>query len=108
MTDNLRKRYTKEMKDSIIKRMMPPNNESISRISDDTEVTETTLYKWRKEARIARNATSGDGQGSEQWSIQDKFLVVMVTYSMNENKLAEYCRKKDCIENRLRLGVQLI
>jgi transposase len=64
------------------------------KISEETGITETTLYKWRKEARIAGNATPGDGQGSEQWSSEDKFLVVMETYAMNEVELAEYCRKK--------------
>ena len=94
MTEPNKKRYTKEMKDSILKRMMPPNNEAISRISEETGITETTLYKWRKEARAAGHATPGDGQGSEQWNSGDKFLIVMETYSMNSAELAEYCRKK--------------
>lgn len=94
MTEIIRKRYSKEMKDSILKRMMPPNNEAISRISKETGITETTLYKWRKDARSAGHATPGDGQGSEQWNSEDKFLIVMETYSMNNAELAEYCRKK--------------
>ena len=51
MTDK-RKQYTDELKESIIKRKMPPNNESVSKISEETGVTEPTLYKWRKQARI--------------------------------------------------------
>lgn len=94
MTEIIRKRYTKEMKDSILKRMMPPNNEAISRISEETGITETTLYKWRKDARAAGHATPRDGQGSEQWNSEDKFLIVMETYSMNSAEVAEYCRKK--------------
>src|SRR5262245_46091968 len=94
MTKKLGKRYPKEIKDAIVKRMMPPNNESISRICEDTGITEVTLYAWRKEARATGNATPGDGQGSEQWSSEDKFLVIMETYTMNEAELAEYCRKK--------------
>jgi transposase len=94
MTGKLGKRYTNEMKESILKRMMPPNNEPISRLSDETGITEATLYKWRKDARAAGNATPGDGQGSEQWNSEDKFLIVMETYAMNGAELAEYCRKK--------------
>jgi transposase len=101
MTEKLGKRYTKEMKESIVKRMMPPNNEAISRISEETGITETTLYKWRKEARAAGNATPGDGQGSEQWSSEDKFLIVMETYAMNEAELAEYCRKKGLYKEQI-------
>ena len=101
MTGKLGNRYTQEMKDSILKRMMPPNNEPISKLSDETGITEATLYKWRKDARIAGNATPGDGQGSEQWSSEDKFLVVMETYTMNEAELAEYCRKKGLYKEQI-------
>jgi transposase len=46
MTGKLGTRYTKEMKESIVKRMMPPTNESISKISEEVGITEATLYKW--------------------------------------------------------------
>jgi transposase-like protein len=101
MKNNNGKRYTEEMKESIIKRMMPPNNESVGQISQETGITEPTLYKWRKEARLAGNPTPGMGQGSEQWNSEDKFLVVMETYSMNESDLAEYCRKKGLYKEQI-------
>jgi transposase len=101
MTDKLGKRYSKEMKDSVVKRMMPPSNEAISRISEEIGITEATLYKWRKDGRTAGNATPGDGQGSEQWKSEDKFLVVMETYSMNQAELAEYCRKKGLYKEQI-------
>jgi transposase len=101
MTEKLGRRYTKEIKDSIIKRMMPPNNEAISRISNETGITEATLYKLRKDARAAGNATPGDGQSSEQWNSEDKFLIVMETYAMNQAELAEYCRKKGLYKEQI-------
>ena len=89
------------MKKSIINRMMPPNNESVSQISKEFGITEPTLYKWRKEARLAGKPTPGDGQGSEQWRSEDKFLVVMETYTMNQADLAEYCRKKGLYKEQI-------
>lgn len=101
MTEKLGRRYSKDIKESIVKRMMSPNNEAISRISEETGITEATLYKWRKDARAAGNATPGDGQGSEQWNSEDKFLIVMETYSMNQAELAEYCRKKGLYKEQI-------
>ncbi|MEQ6389308.1 transposase [Bacillaceae bacterium S4-13-58] len=101
MKGNNGKRYTEEMKESILKRMMPPNNESVSQISQELGITEPTLYKWRKEARAAGNPTPGGGQVSEQWSSEDKFLVVMETYAMNQADLAEYCRKKGLYKEQI-------
>ncbi len=87
-------RYTQERKEKIIERMMPPNNEAVAQISKEEGISEVTLYKWRKEARNAGNATPGNGQNSDKWNSQDKFLIVMETFAMNELELAEYCRKK--------------
>lgn len=94
MTGRNRVRYSQEQKEAIVKRMMPPNNESVGQISKEEGITEVTLYKWRKEARVAGVATPGNGQTSDKWSSQDKFLIVMETFAMNETELAEYCRKK--------------
>ena len=87
-------RYPQEQKQSIVKRMMPPNNESVPQIAKEEGISEVTLYKWRKEARTAGMATPGNGQTSNNWNSQDKFLVVMETFGMNESELAEYCRTK--------------
>jgi len=87
-------RYTQERRTEIIQRMMPPNNESVARISKEEGISEVTLYKWRKETRAAGSATPGNGQTSDKWNSQDKFLIVMETFAMNEMELAEYCRKK--------------
>lgn len=94
MTGSNRVRYSQEQKEAIVKRMMPPNNESVAQISKEEGITEVTLYKWRKKARAAGIATPGNGQTSDKWSSQDKFLIVMETFAMNETELAEYCRKK--------------
>jgi transposase len=94
MTRRERVRYTPERKEKIVTRMMPPYNESVAQISKEESISEATLYKWRKEAREAGMPTPGNGLTSEQWSSQDKFFIVMETFSMNELELAEYCRKK--------------
>ncbi len=87
-------RYSEEEKAKVVKRMIPTQNETVAKISDDTGISDVTLYKWRKEARESGTATPGNGQNSNKWNSEDKFLIVMETYSMNEEELAEYCRKK--------------
>ena len=81
--------------------MIPPNNESIKSISDELGVSEQSLYKWRQKARTEGHATPGNGQISERWNSEDKFLIVMETYSMNQAELAEYCRKKGLYKEQI-------
>ena len=86
--------YSPELKDALLRRMLPPNNESITKISREEGISEQTLRNWRDKARREGYATSGTDAIPDNWSTQDKFLIVVETASMNETELAEYARKK--------------
>ena len=86
--------YSPELKDALLRRMLPPNNESITKISREEGISEQTLRNWRDKARKAGYAAPGTDAVPDDWSTQDKFLVVVETASMNETELAEYARKK--------------
>ena len=87
-------KYSKEYRESILRRIMPPNSESITRIAKEEGISEQTLRNWQKRARRDGYAAPGTDAQSEEWSTQDKFLIVVETASMNERELAEYARKK--------------
>ena len=87
-------KYSKEYKESILWRIMPPNSESITRIAKEEGISEQTLRNWQKRARRDGYAAPGTDAQSEEWSTQDKFVIVVETASMNESELAEYARKK--------------
>ena len=87
-------RYSKEFKNTIIQRMMPPNNESAEAISRETGIPESTLYAWKKTARANGFAMPAGEQETERWSAQDKFLIVVETATLSEVELSEYCRSK--------------
>ncbi|WP_419583373.1 transposase, partial [Thiolapillus sp.] len=42
-------RYSREFKETIVQKMMPPNAQSIAQIHRDTGVSEPTLYNWRNQ-----------------------------------------------------------
>ena len=86
--------YSQELKDAMLRRMLPPNNESITRISREEGISEQTLRNWRDQARRNGYATPGTDAAPDDWSTRDKFLVVVETASMNETELAAYAREK--------------
>ena len=45
--------YSPELKDALLRRMLPPNNESITKISREEGISEQTLRNWRDKARKA-------------------------------------------------------
>ena len=75
--------YSQELKDSIIRRLLPPNNESISKIAKEEGIAEQTLRNWQKQAREGGVAVPGKDSSSDEWSTQDKFLIVVETAGMN-------------------------
>ena len=86
--------YSQELKEAMLRRMLPPNNESITKISKEEGISEQTLRNWRDKARKEGYATPGTDAAPDKWNTQDTFLIVMETANMNETELAEYARKK--------------
>ena len=86
--------YSQELKDSILRKILPPNNESITKIAKEEGIPEQTIRNWQKQARADGIAVPVKDSSSEKWSTQDKFLIVVETAGMNETDLAEYARKK--------------
>lgn len=86
--------YSPELKEAMLRRMLPPNNESITKISKEEGISEQTLRNWRDNARANGMPAPGTDAVPEDWSTQDKFLVVVETAKMNETELADYARKK--------------
>lgn len=50
-------KYSEEFKESVVRKMMPPENKGIAELSRETGVSEVTLYKWRDETRRGGRAT---------------------------------------------------
>lgn len=87
-------RLDKEFKFSIISRMMPPKNESVSSIARETGLSVATLYKWKRQAKEKGIPIPSGETKAERWSTQNKFSIVVQTSTLSEIELAEYCRSK--------------
>lgn len=77
---NKAKRYPNEFKESLVKRMLPPESISPTHLAKECGVSKTSLREWLNNAKSGRGAKS-------------KFKIVVETYSMNEAELSSYCRK---------------
>jgi transposase-like protein len=83
------KRYSAERKESILRRMMPPENKLISELARENGITEQTLYTWRRNLKSQGVPVPGNGKSAEEWSSKDKFSVVLETAQLNEAELVE-------------------
>ena len=46
-----RMKYPQERRETVLKKMLPPSNKSIAEIAKEENISEATLYNWRKAAR---------------------------------------------------------
>jgi transposase len=95
------KRYSKEFKESAIKKMMSPNPVSIPKLSSETGVSDVTLYKWRNLYRNKGVAVPGDNSKPDNWSAGDKVAVVIETASFNEAEVSEYYRSRGLYKEQI-------
>ena len=97
----MQKRYSKEFKETIIKKMMSPHSVSVSQLCKETGVTDVTLYKWRRDYQNRGVAVPSNNKKSEDWTAKDKLAVVIETASLNEIQLSEYCRTKGLYKEQI-------
>jgi putative transposase len=86
--------YSKERKQAILSKLLPPNNKSVASVATEEGVSEQTLYNWRKQAKEKGQPVPGKKTSSDQWSHETKFAIVVETATLSESELGEYCRRK--------------
>jgi transposase-like protein len=95
-------KYSKERKEAILKKMLPPQNKPIAEIAKAEGICEATLYNWRQAARAeGRLLPDGDSTPSG-WTAVDKFAAVVETAALNEAELSAYCRQRGLYPEQIR------
>ena len=88
------RQYSEEFREQTVRKMMPPSAMSVARVSRESGVSEQTLYNWRNRFRHEGKAVPADPSNPENWNGETKLAVVIETAALNEEELAEYCRRK--------------
>ena len=88
-------RYSNELKNHVLKRVLPPREDPIERVAFEEGISEQTVRNWKRQA-LDENFVPPEEEELEveKWSSQDKFLIVVETQGMSEADLGEYARKK--------------
>src|SRR6056297_1346593 len=83
-----KKVYSKKLKESVFKRLAPPNAEKVSALAKELNIPKNTLYTWRNKV------LKGTNKKTSKWRSKDKFQAVLETASLSELETSKYCRKK--------------
>ncbi len=95
-------RYPVERKAAVLKKMLPPNNQTISRLAKEEGIAQGTLYSWRAQAR-AKGELMPDGDLTPAgWGSSDKFAAVLESASLSETDLSAYCRHRGLYPDQIK------
>ena len=86
-------KYSQERKESVLMKLLPPNNESVAAISKAEGISIQTLYHWRRQA-TASGVVMPKESDSQHWDKHARFTVVLETASLNEAEVSAYCRER--------------
>ena len=93
--------YSAERRESVLKKMLPPNNVSIAALAKEEGISDATLYLWRKQAREQGRLMPDSDTTPGGWNSRDKFAAVLETSAMSETDVAAYCREKGIYPEQL-------
>jgi transposase-like protein len=85
--------YSQEFKEQIVRKMMPPNNQSIASLARSTGISMPTLYAWRNVYRSKGYVMPTKGSSPDGWDAKAQLAAVIQTAFMNDAERSEYCRQ---------------
>lgn len=95
-------RYSRERKDTVLKKLMPPHNRTMAELAEEEGISAASLYNWRRQAREQGRLLPEGSIEPEGWSSRDKFNAVLETAALSEAEISEYCRRRGLYPEQLR------
>ena len=90
--------YSKERKEAIINKMLPPSNMSVPELAKLENIPYGTVYTWKqvyidKTKQTQESKTENTNVSIKQWTAEQKLATIIETSTLSEQERHEYCRK---------------
>lgn len=85
--------YSAQYKEQLVRKLMPPSNQSVAQVSRDSGVSVPALYNWKKKFQDKGHVVPAKSSRPEGWDSKAKLAAIIQTAAMNEAQRAEYCRE---------------
>lgn len=87
-------RYSPEFKEQVVRKMMPPHNQSVASIHRETGVSSPSLYAWKHHFQNKGYVVPATPSRPDGWDNRAKLAAVIETALMNEAERSTYCRER--------------
>ncbi|MFZ2207460.1 MAG: transposase [Porticoccaceae bacterium] len=87
-------RYSAEFKEQMVRKMMPPTNQSVASIHRETGISTPSLYAWKRLFQSRGCVVPAKTSQPDGWDNKAKLAAVIETALMNEVERSTYCRER--------------
>lgn len=93
--------YSAQFKEQAVRRLMPPNSQTISMVSQDLGIAVPTLYAWKRKFELKGFVVPAKSSSPDKWDMKSKLAAIIQTASMNEAERSAYCRERGLYPEQL-------
>ena len=86
-------------RESILSKLLPPYNLTVSQLAHQAGISPKTLYHWRKKAQSKGIVMVK--QGRKDWSAQQKLSLIIESSGLNAHELSQFCRQRGIYSEQL-------
>jgi len=87
-------RYSPEFKEQMVRKMMPPNNQSVASIHRESGISSPSLYAWKRQFQERGCVVPAKISHPDGWDNKAKLAAVIESALMNEAERSIYCRER--------------
>ena len=86
-------RYSQRLKESILKKVLPPENKSVAEVSREAGIATWTIYQWKRAAREGRLAETGGELRPSERSLGEKLRLLIEGNGIEEEQRGTWLRE---------------
>ncbi|MGH9439915.1 MAG: transposase [Terriglobia bacterium] len=99
-------RYSQGFKESVLKKVLPPESKSVAEVSRDTGIAAWTIYQWKRAVREGKLDEAGGQLRPEDRNPGEKLRLVIEGSALEEARRGEWLREHGLHTEHLRLWEQ--
>jgi transposase len=99
-------KYSKRIRSSVIKKVLPPENRSVIEVANETGVSEQTIYNWIKMAKNGTKSNDTETLSPIKLNRIEKFSLLLESKTKTEETIGAWLREKGLHTEHLNLWEQ--
>lgn len=101
-------KYCKTIRKGVLKKVLPPENQRISKVSKETGISDQTIRNWIKESKSGKVTEDTEEKSIRSLTSQEKYHLLKESFKVKKEDLGRFLRERGLHSEHLTLWDQEI